>query len=136
MASGFLSKTFKVLVGTGDAQISQPRKLTDRDLIQLESEIGRTLFGSIPSGHNREFFNLNATTWIWHESWSERGHRHDLTVRYEVHSKGVLKVLPGPRYVWIEGEELENLVAATELYYEKVMRQVYKLHPTTGQKLI
>lgn len=31
------------------------KKMTERQLIELESEIGRDLFGPIPADHRREF---------------------------------------------------------------------------------
>lgn len=32
--------------------------MTERELIQLESDIGAQLFGSVPKGHRREFLIL------------------------------------------------------------------------------
>ena len=45
------------------------KQLTERDLIRLESEIGAQLFGPLPKGRRREFFCLDASTWIWHEEY-------------------------------------------------------------------
>lgn len=113
------------------------KKLTERELLRLESEIGSKLFGEIPVGHRREFFCLDATTWIWHEEWVDpKTKKHEqMTTRYEVNQKGVLKVLEGARYEYIEGTELTNLATATRLYYEQVARNIYKRNPQTGQKL-
>ena len=112
------------------------KKFTERELIQLESEIGSKLFGEIPKGHRREFFCLDEKTWIWYEEWVDgAGKRHNTTVRYEVHSNGILKVQEGARYSFIEGDELNNLLAAATMYYEQVARGVYKRDPYTGQKL-
>lgn len=113
------------------------KKLTERELIQLESEIGSKLFGDIPAGHRREFFCLDSKTWIWHEEFKNQktGKTETQTIRYEVHENGILKVQEGARYSFIEGAELENLLAATELYYERVARNIYKRNPQTGQKL-
>jgi hypothetical protein len=113
------------------------KKLTERELIQLESEIGSQLFGDIPKGHRREFFCLDEKTWIWYEEWTDptTNKRHNMTIRYEVHSNGILKVQEGARYSFIEGAELQNLLAATTMYYEQVARGVYKRDPRTGQKL-
>lgn len=113
-----------------------PPKLTERDLLRQESKIGSQLFGPIPKGHRREFFCLDESTWIWHEEWKdEKGVERQATTRYEVHPNGILKVTEGPRYQFIEGEELDNLVAATRLYYEKVAREIYNRDPQTGVKL-
>lgn len=112
-------------------------EMTERELIQLESEIGRELFGPITKGHRREFFNTDPRVWIWHEEWSDKlGHSRQLTTKYEVRDDGVWKVQPGPRYVKLEGSELENFSRAVTVYYERVAREVYKRNPHTGQKLI
>ena len=108
------------------------KNLTERDLISLESQIGAQIFGVAPKGTRREFFNLDPTTWIWHEA-SEKG---ETTVRYEVHDHGILKVLGGARYEFIEGEELDRFVTAVLMYYERVAREVYQRDPATGQKSI
>jgi hypothetical protein len=113
------------------------KKLTERELLQLESEIGSKLFGDVPAGHRREFFCLDAKTWIWYEEGIDpkTKKRVQTTTRYEVHEKGILKVLEGARYSYLEGAELENLALATRLYYEQVARHVYNRDPKTGKKL-
>lgn len=106
------------------------KKLTERELIQLESDIGAQLFGTIPSGHRREFFNLDLSTWIWYDEWIDAsGKRKNMTIRYEVHENGILKVQEGARYSFIEGQELENFMAAIHLYYERVARELYHAEP-------
>ncbi|MGB2787062.1 MAG: hypothetical protein WBB94_01625 [Candidatus Saccharimonadaceae bacterium] len=111
-------------------------KLTERELLTLESEIGGKLFGPIPRGHRREFFCLDKDTWIWYEEWlDEKGKLQQSTTRYEVQAKGVLKVQEGARYNYIEGDELKNLVLAARMYYEQVARDIYKRDPHTGQKI-
>ncbi|MCB9820097.1 hypothetical protein H6796_02235 [Candidatus Nomurabacteria bacterium] len=142
---GILSKAYKLLVGS-DAEIPRldlikkrrPLKnLTERELIQLESEIGKDLFGPIPSGRSRKFFNLDEKTWIWYEETREgRNKIHSTTTRYEVQDKGVLKVQEGSRYAYIEGAELRNFGLAVQMYYERVMRDVYRRDPATGQKML
>lgn len=137
---GILKKVMTLI--TGDpmviAQSSRPLKnLTERDLIQLESEIGRELFGPIPDGHRREFFNLDAQTWVWHEEWidAETGKMRVLTTRYETHPNGILKVQDGQPYKFVEGQELVHLTTAIRMYYERVAREVYYRDPATGQKI-
>ena len=142
MANVF-KKALKLIVGDGTSlSLTVPKdrplkKLTERELIQLESEIGSKLFGDVPLGHRREFFCLDAKTWIWHEEWIDPATKKikTMTVRYEVHDKGIMKVQEGARYSYIEGEELDNLIAATKMYYEQVARGVYKRDPQTGQKI-
>ena len=141
----FLKKTFELLVGTDDLSLpkmSLPKrkttatKMTKRQLIQMESEIGGTLFGEIPKGHRREFFNLDSDTWIWHEEWNDHsGKRRTSTTRYEIHDNGILKAQEGAKYNFIEGEELDNFIISTRLYYERVAREIYHCDPDTGQPL-
>lgn len=138
-----LKKALSLLVGDpSQVKLTMPKsrplkKLTERELLQLESEIGAKLFGEVPAGHRREFFCLDEKTWIWYEEWVDpkTKKRQQTTTRYEVHEKGILKVMEGARYMFIQGAELDNLVLATRMYYEQVARHVYKTDPYTGQKL-
>lgn len=112
------------------------KKLTNRDLIRMESKIGAQLFGSIPKGHRREFFCLDEHTWIWYEEWTDaNGKPQSVTTRYELHPNGILKVQDGQPYQVVEGEELHNFAMATRLYREQVIRGVYHRDPITGQPL-
>jgi hypothetical protein len=132
-----LKKAFSLIVGNPPKSSRPFKGMTERDLIRLESEIGRDLFGPIPAGHRREFFCLDDHTWIWHEEWIDAatGKLKALTTRYEVHPNGILKVQEGQPYKFVEGQELQNLAVATRLYHEHVMRGIYKRDPATGQKL-
>lgn len=138
-------KALQLLVGTDSLSLPLPKKttrplqgLTERELIQLESEIGAELFGPIPDGNRREFFCLDKNTWIWYEEWSdiETGKQRSATTRYEVHDNGILKASEGARYNFIEGPELDNLLLAAQMYYEQIARRIYKRDPQTGQKLV
>ena len=128
--------TLQILL-TGSAPRSNRRsKVTRRDLIEREAIIGGALFGPVPSGHRREFFRLDSSTWIWHEEWiDESGQRQVSSTRYEVHNNGILKAQDGNVYKFIEGEELRNLTLAIQLYYEKVSREIYGRDPVTGLML-
>jgi hypothetical protein len=113
------------------------KKLTERELLTLESEVGAKLFGPIPKGHRREFFCLDERTWIWHEEWFDEKHKLTTsTVRYEINEHGVLKVQEGARYTYIDGEELQNFGIAIRMYYEQVAREVYSRDPATGESLV
>lgn len=113
------------------------KKFTERELIQLESEIGATIFGEKPEHvTRREFFNLDKDTWIWYEEIVDKdGKKQELTTRYEVQPKGILKVQPNYRYSYLEGDELQNFVLAVKEYYERVSRDLYKRDPQTGYRL-
>lgn len=109
------------------------KRLSERQLIQLESEIGAEIFGVVPQNHRREFFNLDPSTWIWYDEWmDEQNHKKSVTIRYEIHENGILKVREGARYDFIEDAELQNFVAAVNMYYERVCREVYGRNPLHG----
>lgn len=100
-------------------------RMTHGDLINAESALGRTLFGPIPEGHQREFFRAEKNVWIWHESWEDFSGRKENTVRYEVRPSGVFKKQLGEQYVKIEGAELENFRKALHAYLKIVKNQLY-----------
>lgn len=141
--SSVFSKALGLLTGNDSTQLlklpkNRPFKaFTERELIQLESEIGSKLFGPIPAGNRREFFCLDRSTWIWYEEWTdvETGKQQTVTTRYEIHDNGILKAQEGAQYSFLEGEELKNLLVAIQMYYEQISRNIYKRDPRTGQKL-
>lgn len=109
---------------------------TKEQLISRESQIGRTLFGDIPVGHQRDFFNVNEHVWVWHESWRDRlGKKHEKVVKYDVHQSGVWKRVNEGEPIHLQGQELANFVAATSLYFQYVMPEIYSRDPVTGQLL-
>lgn len=113
------------------------RSVSERDLIALESQIGRQLFGEVPKGVRREFFNLDPHTWMWHEEWvdpTSKQHRVQ-TVRYEVQPDRIVKVADGVRYARLTGKELDDFVLAVQLYYDRVLREIYHYDPATGRPL-
>ena len=115
---------------------STSKKVTERELIQLESNIGKELFGAVPAGHRREFFCLDEKTCVWYEEYKdENGKVASHTTRYEIQDDKVLKAQDGAKYSYLEGAELKNLLTAISLYYERVMRTVYRRDPDTGEAL-
>lgn len=137
-------KALTLLVGNTDdlSYLKMPKtsaglkKLSERELIQLESDIGRELFGPVPKGHRREFFCLDEKTCIWYEEYKDKdGKQVSATTRYELQGDRVLKAQEGARYSYLEGGELDNLLTAINLYYERVMRSVYKRDPKSRQPL-
>ncbi len=109
-------------------------RLTQRELIQQESLLGQSIFG-VPSADiiRRDFFNLDEKTWIWHEVKRGAGDvTIETTTRYEIKPTGVLKVLPGSQYVYIEGAELQNFMRAVRHYYERIAVNIYKIDPYKG----
>lgn len=139
-----LKKALTLLVGNTDdiAYLKLPKskqsldKMSERELIQLESEIGRQIFGPVPAGHRREFFCLDEKTCIWYEEYKDStGKQVASTTRYEFLGDKVLKAHNGARYSYLEGAELKNLLVAVNMYYEKVMRGIYRRDPDTGHPL-
>lgn len=101
-------------------------KFTYDELVNVESSYGRTLFGPIPAGHQREFFEHRKNVWIWHESWTgENGMPFEQTIRYEVKPTGVYKKIAGQNYQKIEGKELDNFVNAAKMYLKIVKTNLY-----------
>lgn len=130
----FLQKALELITGKSRQQTS--KTVTERQLIEFESKIGRELFGAIPAGHSRDFFCLDERTWVWHEEWRDIDNKpQSATIRYEVQPGGILKVQPGYVYKYIEGEELKNLAIAVRLYYERCSKRIYGLDPVTGKPL-
>ena len=110
------------------------KKFTDRELIQLESQIGAELFGPLPPKTQRSFFNLDPMTWIWHEETDiDHGQKSRTTIRYEIQDRGILKVQEGSRYSYLDGDELRNFMVAIEQYYERVAREIYHRDPNSGE---
>ncbi len=139
-----LKKALTLLIGNTDdlTYLKMPKGrhhtkvMSERELIQRESEIGRELFGPIPKGHTREFFCLDETTCIWYESYKDAdGKEITATTRYEIQGDKILKAQEGARYSYLEGQELDNLLLAIGMYYERVMRGVYMRDPNTGASL-
>ena len=115
----FLKKPFGV-------KQAYTNKLSLDDLINAESELGRTLFGPIPVGHQREFFASKKNVWIWHESWTDQfGKLQEMTIRYEVRPTGVYKKSLGGGYQKIEGAELNNFRQAAHGYLNLVKTKLY-----------
>lgn len=134
--SDLLQKTLSLLTGSPVDKKLSLKKLSERQLIELEAEIGGALFGPIPAGHRREFFCLDEHTWVWHEEWVDTNNQRKITsTRYEIHDNGILKAQDGKVYKFIEGEELRNLTLAIRLYYEAVARGIYRRDPSTGKPL-
>lgn len=101
-------------------------KLSYGDLINAESALGRTIFGPIPDGHQREFFIAKKNVWIWHENWVDKfGELQEMTVRYEVRPTGVFKRAGSGEYRKIEGAELNNFRKAAHSYLNLAKTKLY-----------
>lgn len=96
------------------------------DLINAESKLGRMVFGPIPDGHRREFFESKPNVWIWYESFiNHAGVYNEMTVRYEVRPTGVYKKPAGGAYEKINGQELDNFRRAAASYLKLIKTKLY-----------
>ncbi|MBQ3453160.1 hypothetical protein IJG28_03150 [Candidatus Saccharibacteria bacterium] len=101
-------------------------KFSYEDLVNAESALGRTLFGPVPEGHRREFFESRRNVWIWYESSvNNLGQIEEMTVRYEVRPTGVFKKPAGGAYQKITGAELDNFRLAAKNYLNLVKTKLY-----------
>ena len=96
-----------------------------QDLLRREAQIGKTLFGPIPKGHDREFFRIDAKTWIWQERWLQNGKKHFRETKYIVREHDILKSINGSPYQKVSLEEARNLKMAIENYAQAVRKQIY-----------
>lgn len=101
----------------------------ERSLIRQEAKIGGKLFGPVPAGHDRQFFNLDEHTWIWHEEWIDAdGQKRVMTTRYDFRPTGVIKSQDGQStYSRLTKSEARNLYRAIELYRERVGAEYRRL---------
>lgn len=108
---------------------SNPDVLRDninRDLIRREAAVGKTVFGPVPKGHEREFFRIDKATWIWQESWTENGNKQTKVTKYVIRDKEIIKSINGGLYQSVSLEEAENFEGAVHLYVERVKKEVYQ----------
>ncbi len=122
----FLIDKLDVLRKMLEAPTTYKPRLSYNDLINAESELGRTIFGPIPLGHQREFFESKKNVWIWHENWQNQiGVMEEMTIRYEVRPDGVFKKVNNGLYTKIEGAELDNFRNAAKTYLDLVKNKLY-----------
>ena len=101
-------------------------RLSYDELLNAESALGRTIFGPIPEGHQREFFEYRKNIWIWHEKFIDlNGVMQEMTVRYEVRPNGVFKRPGNGNYHKIEGAELDNFRKAARIYLDLIKTRLY-----------
>ncbi len=126
-----IKKLLKNHISKRAAKISTPTArvrngFTYDELVNAESALGRTLFGPVPEGYRREFFESKPNVWIWYESFVNKlGRMEEMTIRYEVRPTGVYKKPVGGIYERIEGEELNNFRKAARGYLKLVKSKLY-----------
>ncbi len=103
------------------------------EAIREEAKVGGRLFGPVPKGTHREFFCLDAFTWIWHEEWTDKRGKHQIrTTRYDVRPNGVYKAQDGQPYRPISEAEARNLLQAIEKYNEAIDAELNPLLAANG----
>jgi hypothetical protein len=117
---------FKKLFGGLQSQKDVQRRADlYRKLLHHEAKIGGELFGPVPKGHRREFFCLDAHTWVWHEEWiDEQGKHCFATTRYDMRPNGVVKSQNG-QYHEVSLQEARNLLNAINMYEKRVVSELY-----------
>lgn len=114
------------------------KRMSKRELLQFEGELGGEIFGQVEKGRQRTFFNVDKKTWVWSDQVTDKktGQVLATTIRYEIQPNGsVLKITDGPRYTILRGAELANFRQAVQVYYEKISQDIYNRDPRTGQKM-
>lgn len=97
-----------------------------QDLMRREAALTRDIFGPVPKGGRREFFRLDRTTWIWFEEWTDaNGQRQQVTTRYVVRPKEIVKSQNGGDYYRLTVDEAKNFYRAVEAYRKKVKSGLY-----------
>ena len=107
----------------------KPEVVTVESLKRKESAIGGSLFSTGRPNERIEFFNDNMRSWFFYQELTNAsGNRHSTTLHYEVNPQGVLKVSTknSLKCEYIIGQEYDNFMQATSLYYERVMKHLYK----------
>lgn len=106
---------------------AQDRKLAvQQDLMRREAALTRDIFGPVPKGTRREFFCLDKATWIWYEEWTDdNGQRQQITTRYLIRPKEIVKSQNGGAYNRLSIEEAKNFYKAAQTYYKRIKTQLY-----------
>jgi hypothetical protein len=109
------------------AKKTRSAELKRRELIKKEAEIGAKVFGPVPAGHRRQFFCMDAHTWVWHEEWLDIETKRKVSqhVRYEIRPGSITKSVNSGTPVALSQEEAENLVQAAVLYHQYVSTVLY-----------
>ena len=90
--------------------------------------MGGQLFGRLPKDGQREFFCLDAKTWVWHEAWIDQATRthHQATLRYDIRTSFVYKKQDNASdWQPVGAVEKARLEAAIELYRSRVLGKLY-----------
>lgn len=112
-------------------EIIKPRQvpLTEVTLKNWENNIGCQIFQADPNYVIEAFFNDDPNNWYFKRTFqSYTGQTIEDTLHFEAMDRGVLKISSQPEIAnqFIIGEELENFLAASEIYRNRVMSEIYQ----------
>ncbi|HPR09827.1 MAG TPA: hypothetical protein PLT04_04635 [Candidatus Saccharibacteria bacterium] len=114
----FLHKLFGII---SPKSAAERRSDAYSEALREEAKVGGRLFGPVPDGVIREFFCLDAHTWIWHEEWTDENNKYHIkTTRYDIRPSGVFKAQDGLPYRPIGEAEAYNLFQATARYNQAI----------------
>lgn len=115
----------KLLKGISLQKQAQRKADLYRGLIRHEGQLGGQLFGALPPKVQREFFCLDANTWVWHEEWIDQsGQRKTITTRYDVRPSGIIKSQNG-NYQTVGQDEARRLYQAARIYQQRINSELY-----------
>lgn len=121
------------LSGIAKQRAAERKSRLHRALIHFEGKKGGQLFGPIPEGHRREFFCLDAHTWVWHEEWTDaNGKHHAITTRYDVRPNTVLKSQGVMAYQALSSEERRHFFDAVRMYGKQIEAEYGRMLGTTA----
>jgi hypothetical protein len=110
----------------------RPKLLDEGALKHRESELGATLFGS-SAQKQIMFFCDDASNWYFYQGILDQKNPKQtmisLTLHYEVRQDYILRIDNHGGKVHfkpLDGDEFDNFVRASELYYKLVATQIYR----------
>lgn len=135
----FVSSVAKVLFNRA-IPIGRIEPLTEDHLRSQESAIGATVFGEIAPNERREFFYDRRIdcrdSWFFHQEIIGQEGRQEVTLHYEVHPNGILRISSNPdtKNEFISGQELEDFLLAADIYHGLVMSGMYNTDRSSSKK--
>jgi len=139
---GFVGGVAKVLFNRA-LPISRIEPITEAKLRSQESQIGASIFGDFkPNEVRREFFYdkriADRDSWFFHQVVvDEKSEQIEVTLHYEVHPNGILRVSsdPNTKNEFISKKELNDFITSTNIYHELVMSQMYCDNDQSSKKV-
>ena len=99
----------------------------EREILRREAALAKSIFGPVQPEGKREFFCLDENTWVWYEEWiDDAGDRQQVTTRYLIRDREIVKSQNGGAYVRLNQKEMENFKQATDEYIKRAEDGLYK----------